>query len=290
MKDLTSPSYISENIRKSGFFFKKNLGQNFLKESSVARKIVDSLELTGEECVLEIGPGFGALTGFLCGKAGKVIAVEIDHFAAGVLREALEDEANLEIVEQDALKTDLLSLLYGREESYGAYKAVSNLPYNITSPLIMRLLDIRPRLSSIVLMVQREVADRLAAPAGGKDYSSFTAQVRFLAECEKLFDVSKNSFMPVPGVDSAVMRLTPRETPPVSVKSETMMAEMIKASFSMRRKTLANCLSSYFRVDRGTASDLIVSAGIAPSARGETLDLADFARLADAFHDAGIKR
>lgn len=290
MKDLTSPSYISENIRKSGFFFKKNLGQNFLKESAVAQKIVGSLELTGDECVLEIGPGFGALTGFLCGSAGKVIAVEIDHFAAGVLREALEDEENLEILEQDALRTDLAGLLYVREESYGSYKAISNLPYNITSPLIMRLLEIKPRLSSIILMVQREVADRLAAPAGGKDYSSFTAQVRFLAECEKLFDVSKNSFMPVPGVDSAVIRLIPREAPPVSVKSETMMMDMIKASFSMRRKTLANCLSSYFRAERGTVSDLIESAGIAPSARGETLDLEDFARLADAFHGAGIRR
>ncbi|NLW71254.1 MAG: 16S rRNA (adenine(1518)-N(6)/adenine(1519)-N(6))-dimethyltransferase RsmA [Eubacteriaceae bacterium] len=281
MKDLTSISYISENMKKSGFFFKKNLGQNFLKESSVAKGIVASLELNKEDTVLEIGPGFGALTGFLCGEAGKVKALEIDPFAAGILKEALSEESNVEIIIADALKCDYTLILAEDIKQSRNLKAVSNLPYYITSPAILKLLKFSPKFESIVVMIQREVSARLYASPGTKDYSAFGALVSYFAKCEKLFDVSRNCFMPVPGVDSCVIKLTPLSEPPVKCLDEKTLFEVIKAAFSMRRKTLLNCVCSYFGFDKPTGEMLLEKSGITPSVRGEVLGLEEFARLAD---------
>ena len=281
MKNMTSPSVITEYMNKNDFFFKKNLGQNFLKDENVARKIVEALEITPQDTVLEIGPGFGALTQFLCDEAKSVIAVEVDPFAISVLNEAFEEKTNLKIFQGDILKTDLNTLLKDAFENGGKVKAISNLPYYITSSVILKLLENTPAFSSVIVMVQKEVAERLSAKPGTKDYSSFTVLLNFYAQAQKIFEVSHTNFIPQPKVDSAVVRITPFEKPPVEVKDKEAFVKTVKAAFSMRRKTLQNCISAYFDMPKDEASKRIEAAGFSPTVRGETLSLDNFARLSD---------
>ena len=281
MKNMTAPSVITEYMKKNDFFFKKNLGQNFLRDENVARKIVEELDLDGTETVLEIGPGFGALTQFLVKDANEVIAVEIDPFAIGVLNEVFEEFDNLRIVKNDILKTDLSEILAESASSNVTLKAISNLPYYITSSVILLLLESEYKFEKVIVMVQKEVSERLSAKPGTKDYSAFTVLLNYYATARKVFDVSHTNFIPAPKVDSSVVEIIPLKEPPVHVDSEEVFVKTVKAAFSMRRKTLQNCISSYFNISKDEAKEKIEKAGFECSVRGETLSLEDFARLAN---------
>lgn len=280
MKNMTAPSVITEYMKKNDFFFKKNLGQNFLRDENVARKIVEELDISPEETVLEIGPGFGALTQFLIKEAKEVIAVEIDPFAIGVLNEVFEEYDNLRIVKNDILKTDLSEIL-SVSASRGNLKAISNLPYYITSSVILLLLESEYKFEKIIVMVQKEVSERLSAKPGSKNYSAFTVLLNYYANARKLFDVSHTNFIPAPKVDSSVVEIIPLKDAPVKVDNEEIFVKTVKAAFSMRRKTLQNCISSYFNISKDEAARKINEAGFECSIRGETLSLEDFARLSN---------
>lgn len=280
MKNMTAPSVITEYMKKNDFFFKKNLGQNFLRDENVARKIVEELDISPDETVLEIGPGFGALTQFLVKEAKEVIAVEIDPFAIGVLNEVFEEYDNLRIVKNDILKTDLSEILSDCA-SQGNLKAISNLPYYITSSVILLLLESEYKFEKIIVMVQKEVSERLSAKPGSKNYSAFTVLLNYYANTRKLFDVSHTNFIPAPKVDSSVVEIIPLKDAPVKVDSEEVFVKTVKAAFSMRRKTLQNCISSYFNISKDEAARKINEAGFECSIRGETLSLEDFAHLSN---------
>lgn len=285
MKNMTAPSVITEYMKKNDFFFKKNLGQNFLRDENVARKIVEELDLDGTETVLEIGPGFGALTQFLVKDAKDVIAVEIDPFAIGVLNEVFEEFDNLRIVKNDILKTDLSEILKEAASSDVTLKAISNLPYYITSSVILLLLESEYKFEKIIVMVQKEVSERLSAKPATKDYSAFTVLLNYYATARKVFDVSHTNFIPAPKVDSSVVEIIPLKEPPVNVDSEEVFIKTVKAAFSMRRKTLQNCISSYFNISKDEAKQKIEKAGFECSVRGETLSIEDFARLANVMNE-----
>lgn len=280
MKNMTAPSVITEYMKKNDFFFKKNLGQNFLRDENVARKIVEELDISPDETVLEIGPGFGALTQFLVKEAKEVIAVEIDPFAIGVLNEVFEEYDNLRIVKNDILKTDLSEIL-SDSASRGNLKAISNLPYYITSSVILLLLESEYKFEKIIVMVQKEVSERLSAKPGSKNYSAFTVLLNYYANARKLFDVSHTNFIPAPKVDSSVVEIIPLKDAPVKVDNEEVFVKTVKAAFSMRRKTLQNCISSYFNISKDEAAKKINEAGFECSIRGETLSLEDFAHLSN---------
>lgn len=280
MKNMTAPSVITEYMKKNDFFFKKNLGQNFLRDENVARKIVEELDISPDETVLEIGPGFGALTQFLVKEAKEVIAVEIDPFAIGVLNEVFEEYDNLRIVKNDILKTDLSEIL-SDSASHGRLKAISNLPYYITSSVILLLLESEYKFEKIIVMVQKEVSERLSAKPGSKNYSAFTVLLNYYANARKLFDVSHTNFIPAPKVDSSVVEIIPLKSSPVKVDNEEVFVKTVKAAFSMRRKTLQNCISSYFNISKDEAAKKINEAGFECSIRGEILSLEDFAHLSN---------
>ncbi len=284
MKNLTSPSYIKEYMEKSDFFFKKKLGQNFLKDENIARAITDSLDISKDECVLEVGPGFGSLTQFLVRDAYRVKAVEIDPFAVKVLNEVFEDCENLDIILADVLKADLAEILKDAIDENRNIKAISNLPYYITSSVILKLLRFTPHFENIVVMIQKEVSERLNAPAGSKNYSSYTVLINYYADTEKLFDVSHNVFVPAPKVDSSVMRIVPLKEPRVKVASEEIFFRTVKAGFAMRRKTLLNNISAAFEMDKEKAGECITAAGLKPEIRAEKLTIEEFAALSDSVH------
>ncbi len=231
--------------------------------------------------MLEIGPGFGALTQFMLPKAKSVTAVEIDPFACSVLADAFAGADNLRIVNTDILKTDLAELV-GRRE--GGLIAVSNLPYYITSPIIMKLLSENVRFDRIVVMMQKETAARLSGKPGTKDYSSFTVALDYYAETEQLFTVPNTVFYPRPNVDSSVGMIRPRTAPKIAVKNETIFFKTVRAGFAMRRKTLLNCLSAAFPLPKEKLAELISAAGIDPLTRAERLTIGEFGRLSDAIY------
>ena len=281
MQELCSPAVIREILTRHGFSFSKALGQNFLINPTVCPRMADlsgADEFTG---VLEIGPGIGVLTAELAKRAKKVVAVELDHRLPPVLAETLSDFSNVKIVEGDVLKLSLAKLI--EEEFPGMEVAVcANLPYYITSPVIMALLVQRLPVKAVTVMVQKEAAARITAKPGTRQCGAISAAVHFYAEPETLFQVSRGSFLPPPNVDSAVIRLAVRKEPPVKVKSERLFFETVKAAFSMRRKTLLNCLSAGFRLPKGELAPLMEAAGISPNARAEQLTLPEFAALSDA--------
>lgn len=285
MGKLTKPSVIKSYMNKYRFHFKKDLGQNFLIDDDAAEKIVDALALTGEETVLEIGPGIGALTELLVQKARRVIAVEIDPFAIKMLKDIFADTDNLEIVHADVLKTDLHALIAPYVNAGEKITAVSNLPYYITSPVIMKLLEDKLPLEAVVVMLQKEVAARLGIKPGSKDYSAFTVVLEYYAETNKLFDVSRNSFMPAPNVDSSVVCILPRKEAPVEVRSETHLFQTIHAAFATRRKTILNCISAGFQMDKESTRELLALAGIPENNRAETITLQQYAVLSDLIMD-----
>ena len=276
--DLTSVKTIRAVQDKFGFHFKKGYGQNFLTSGDIIEKIADAAEISGG--ALEIGPGFGVLTAELAERAEKVAALEIDERLIPVLEYTLSEYDNVKIINADVMKTDTASLI---RDEFGDMEVsiAANLPYYITTPIITKLIEERLPVKNIVVMVQKEVAERLTAQPGGKEYGAISVFCNYYAETEMITKVPAGCFVPAPKVDSAVVRLRPRKTPAVSVKDEKIFFRTVKAAFAQRRKTLLNCLASAFSADKETLSELMRSAGIEPSRRGETLSLSEFAAISD---------
>lgn len=277
--DLTSPRTIRSIQEKFGFTFKKGLGQNFLTSQNVLEEIVDSAEI--DSGVIEVGPGFGVLTSELAKNSDKVVTIEIDERLIDVLEYTLADYDNVKIVNADILKLDLHKLI---QEEFGNEKVsiAANLPYYITTPIITKLLEEKLPLKNIVVMVQKEVALRMAAKPSSKDYGAITVLCQYYTEPSVVTNVPASLFVPPPKVDSAVLRLKIRENPAVHVTDEKMFFRVVKAAFSQRRKTLLNCLCSNFSFPKEEMSALLEGIGITPSRRGETLSLQEFADISDA--------
>ncbi len=291
MAYLGTPAATAEIIRKYGFSFQKKFGQNFLVDANILNKIVDSADIYKDDCVIEIGPGIGTLTQYLAESAGKVIAVEIDKNLIPILNETLSGYENVTIINGDILKTDINKLVCERNQGRPV-KVIANLPYYITTPIIMGLFESHVPLSSITIMVQKEVADRIQSGPGTKDYGVLSLAVQYYARPEILMQVSPACFMPRPNVGSAVIRLVKYEEPPVTVENERKLFALIRAAFNQRRKTLANALAnaSYapekgkeVRITRQQVCDALDKMGLSLTIRGEALTLEQFARLCDIF-------
>jgi len=264
-------------IRRFGLSLSKRLGQNFLISEQAVDQIVASACLSPEDTVLEIGPGIGTLTQGLAETGARVVAVELDARLVEVLTTTLEGYDNIRVVHGDILKTDI-----SREIQAERYKVVANLPYYITTPIIMTLLERRLPIELLVTMVQKEVAQRMVAPPGGKDYGALSVAVQYYTEPELLFDVPPTAFVPAPAVDSAVIRCTVRTKPPVNVADERRFFRIVKGAFSQRRKTLSNALKTTGLNSEQIAS-FLTQAQINPMRRGETLSLEEFALIANAW-------
>ena len=276
---LTDYDEIRALLSRHGFRFSKSLGQNFLTADWVPRQIAESAELDEETGVLEIGPGVGCLTVELSERAGKVLSVELDKALMPVLAETLTGHENVEVLFGDILKQDIPALV---EESFPGLRPVvcANLPYNVTTPVLTAL--IRPGcFETITVMIQREVARRICAPAGSPDYGAFGIFVQWHMETELLFEVPPNCFVPQPKVTSAVIRLKKREKPPVETRNEKLLFAVVRAAFNQRRKTLANGLCSGLALRLGQAETAIRNAGFDPRIRGEILDVVGFAKITD---------
>lgn len=276
---LTDMGYIRSLLERHGFRFSKKLGQNFLINPSVCPRMAEACGCTPETGVLEIGPGFGVLTRELSLRAGKVVAIELDDRLLPVLAETLAGRDNVEIVSGDCMKLNLAELLRDR---FGdrPVAVCANLPYYITSPILMNLLESRLPVTGITVMVQKEAAQRLCARPGTREAGAVTLAVQYYAQAETLFSVSRGSFMPAPNVDSAVIRLTVRREPPCAVRDEKQLFRLIRTGFGQRRKTLPNSLSAA-GFSREAILAALVASEISPTARAEELTLEQFAALSD---------
>ena len=277
--DFISPTEIKRIASKYGFVFKKGLGQNFLSSQSVLEDIAMASEIENEG-VIEIGPGFGVLTNELAKRAKKVVALEIDDRLIPVLADTLGEYDNVKVINQDVLKTDMKKLI---DDEFDGEKVsvAANLPYYITTPIITALIEGDLPLKNLVVMVQKEVADRIIATPGTKNYGAISVLCQYYTEPELVCTVGASLFVPPPKVDSAVVKMAFRNTPAVSIKDEEMFFKTVKAAFSQRRKTLLNCLVSNFTHTKAELTELMESVGIEPTRRGETLSLDEFARLSD---------
>lgn len=282
MAYLGNPTNTNEILKKYNLIAQKRYGQNFLIDSNILEKIVMAAEIDKEDTVLEIGPGIGTLTQFLCESAGKVIAVEIDRQMIPVLEDTLSEYDNVKIINEDVLKVNF-SELVEKENDGKPIKVVANLPYYITTPIIMGLLEMDVPIESITVMIQKEVAVRMQEGPGSKDYGALSLAVEFYSKAEVKMTVSPNCFIPRPNVDSAVIRLDKYKNPPVEVKDRTLMFRIIKGAFEQRRKTLTNALShsSAYRTDKAKIEEALVKMGKNVNIRGEELTLAEFAELSD---------
>lgn len=286
MANLGTPTATAAVLNKYDFVFRKKYGQNFLVDMNMLEKIVDCAQLSKEDCVLEIGPGIGTMTQYLAERAGKVIVVEIDGDLIPILKDTLGDYDNVTIIHQDILKVDLHQLveeyLAGRQK-YKSFKVVANLPYYITTPIIMNLLEKKIPLDNITIMVQKEVAERMQVGPGTKDYGALSLAVQYYAKPEVMVSVPPECFMPRPKVASAVIRLTLYPEPPIKVSDPEYMFRLIRASFNQRRKTLANGLSndSGLHLTRETVTDALRQMGLSETIRGEALTLEQFGELAE---------
>lgn len=272
--DLTSPAQLQKLLAKYGLRPKKRFGQNFLVDRNVLDKIAAALDLDSGDKALEIGPGVGTLTAALAETGALVTAVEIDRDMIPILGETLSDHPNVKIINADFLSLDPSEVLTERT------KVAGNLPYYITSPIIAKLIKSKEKIERIVLMVQKEVAERLAASPGGRDYGSMSVFVQYHCEVETIARVSRNVFLPPPDVESAIVRLTPRKNPPVEVQDEEKFFKVVRAAFGKRRKTLLNSLSG-LSLTREQIKSALEAAGIDPARRAETLSLIEFARIAE---------
>ena len=279
---LGNPQKTIEVIQKYEFAFQKKFGQNFLIDTHVLDKIISAAEITKDDLVVEIGPGIGTMTQYLACAAREVVAIEIDKMLIPILQDTLSAYDNVTIINEDVLKVDLNKLA---EEKNGGrpVKVVANLPYYITTPIIMGLFENHVPLHSITIMVQKEVADRMRMGPGTKDYGALSLAVQYYAEPYLVANVPPNCFMPRPNVGSAVIRLTVHEKPPVTVRDESLMFRLIRASFNQRRKTLANGLnnSPELHYSKEQIAEAIEKLGTSPSIRGEALTLEQFALLSD---------
>lgn len=280
MADLGIPRNTIEILQKYRFVFQKKYGQNFLVDPRVLDKIVNAAEIEEEDCVLEIGPGIGTMTQYLAERAGEVVAVEIDRNLIPILQETLSSYPNVTLVNQDILKMNIKALA---EERGKKLKVVANLPYYITTPIIMGLFEEQVPLKSITVMVQREVAERMQAGPGTKDYGALSLAVQYYAEPEVVAKVPPNCFIPRPNVGSAVIRLRRYGIPPVEVKNEKYMFDIIRASFNQRRKTLVNSLGNAagLGISREKVTWVLEKIGLPAAVRGEALTLAQFASLSN---------
>lgn len=282
MANLGNPKNTIEIIQKYEFMFQKKFGQNFLIDTHVLEKIISAAGITKDDCVLEIGPGIGTMTQYLAENAGHVVAVEIDRNLIPILKETLADYDNVTVINEDILRVDIKTLA---EEYNGGkpIKVVANLPYYITTPIIMGLFESGVPIDNITVMVQKEVADRMKEGPGSKDYGALSLAVQYYAEPEIVANVPPNCFIPRPNVGSAVIRLTRHKEMPVEVKDPVLMFKIIRASFNQRRKTLQNGLGNapelpYTKEQIAVA---ITEMGLTPTIRGEALSLAQFAQLSD---------
>ena len=277
---LGNPQNTIEILQKYNFNFQKKIGQNFLIDEHVLDKIIRAAEITKDDYVLEIGPGIGTMTQYLACAAREVTAVEIDRALIPILEDTLKEYDNVSIINEDILKVDIAAL--AKEKNGGRpIKVVANLPYYITTPIIMGLFESHVPLESITVMVQKEVADRMQVGPGTKDYGALSLAVQYYAEPYIVANVPPNCFMPRPAVGSAVIRLTRHQKPPVEVMDEKLMFRLIRASFNQRRKTLANGLknSGELNLSKEVITAAIEKLGKGSSVRGEALDLEEFARL-----------
>jgi len=266
---------------------KKALGQNFLTDRNVLSRIVDAVELAPDDRVLEVGPGQGALTRLLAAQAAQVVAVELDRQLVPLLRREFAASGTVEIVEADILRADLADLLSTRWS--GRWKVAANLPYNISTPVLFQFMEHRHLFSRLVLMLQKEVGERLAAPPDCKEYGVLSVLCQLHFDIRREFLVKPGSFFPAPKVDSVVLRLVPLAEPRVAVRDEALFRRVVKAAFSQRRKTLWNCLkSAQLMAEEKQLREVLAGCGIEPGRRGETLSLEEFARLANAM-DAAVK-
>lgn len=284
MAYLGTPSATKEIINKYSFAFQKKFGQNFLIDSNVLESIIRGAEITKDDFVLEIGPGIGTMTQYLCEAARQVVAVEIDKMLIPILEDTLSEYDNLEVINQDVLKVDIKSL--AEEKNNGKpIKVVANLPYYITTPIIMGLFESGVPIDSITIMVQKEVADRMQTGPGSKDYGALSLAVQYYATAKVILNVSATCFMPRPNVDSAVIKLTRHKEPTVNVADEKLMFKIIRASFNQRRKTLVNGLknSPELSFSKEQIVKTIEKIGKPETIRGEALTLEEFAELANAF-------
>lgn len=280
---LGNPQETIAVLNKYKFVFQKKFGQNFLIDTHVLDKIIDAAGITKEDFVLEIGPGIGTMTQYLCSAAREVAAVEIDKALIPILKDTLKDFDNVEVINEDILKVDINRLTAEKNQGR-SIKVVANLPYYITTPIIMGLFESHVPIDSITIMVQKEVADRMKTGPGSKDYGALSLAVQYYANPEIVANVPPNCFMPRPGVGSAVIRLTRHEQPTVHVADEKLMFRIIRASFNQRRKTLVNSLknSSELSFTKEEIEAAITTIGKSLTIRGEALTLEEFAALSNA--------
>ena len=278
-------------LERHGFTFKKSFGQNFLTDTNILQKIVDTAEIDKKVNVIEIGPGIGALTEFLAESAAEVMAFEIDDRLVPILADTLRDFDNVTVVNQDILKVDLAQYIAEFKNPDLPIKVVANLPYYITTPILMHLIESGIPFSEFVVMMQREVADRISAQPNTKAYGSLSIAVQYYMTAKVAFIVPRTVFVPAPNVDSAILKMVRRDQPAVEVQDEKFFFKVSKVSFVHRRKTLWNNLTSHFGKSEETKAKLTAAleqAELSPSVRGEALTLADFARLADALKEQGL--
>lgn len=286
MAALANPGNTITILKKYQFNFQKKYGQNFLINTHILEKIIEAAQITENDCVLEIGPGIGTMTQYLCEAAKKVIAVEIDSSLIPILNETLSAYDNVEVLNKDILKTNIAALA-NEYNSGNPIKVVANLPYYITTPIIMQLFESHVPIDSVTIMVQKEVADRMQTGPGSKEYGALSLAVQYYAQPEIITNVSPDCFMPQPKVGSAVIRLKRHEKPPVEVKNEKLLFQVIRASFNQRRKTLANGLNNFgaFSIGKEGLQACIEELGIPANIRGEALSLEQFARLSNLIFD-----
>ena len=278
-------------LERHGFTFKKSFGQNFLTDTNILQKIVDTAEIDKKVNVIEIGPGIGALTEFLAENAAEVMAFEIDDRLVPILADTLRDFDNVTVVNQDILKVDLAQYIAEFKNPDLPIKVVANLPYYITTPILMHLIESGIPFSEFVVMMQREVADRISAQPNTKAYGSLSIAVQYYMTAKVAFVVPRTVFVPAPNVDSAILKMVRRDQPAVAVQDEKFFFKISKASFVHRRKTLWNNLTSHFGKTEDTKAKLTAAleqAELSPSVRGEALSLEEFARLADALKSEGL--
>ncbi|MCI5926698.1 16S rRNA (adenine(1518)-N(6)/adenine(1519)-N(6))-dimethyltransferase RsmA [Streptococcus vestibularis] len=278
-------------LERHGFTFKKSFGQNFLTDTNILQRIVDTAEIDKNVNVIEIGPGIGALTEFLAENAAEVMAFEIDERLVPILEDTLRDHDNVKVINEDVLKADLQTRVKEFENPNLPIKVVANLPYYITTPILMHLIESKIPFAEFVVMMQKEVADRISAEPNTKAYGSLSIAVQYYMTAKVAFVVPRTVFVPAPNVDSAILKMTRRKQPLVEVKDEDFFFRVSKASFVHRRKTLWNNLTSHFGKSEEVKNKLeqaLENAAIKPSIRGEALSISDFARLSDDLREAGL--
>ncbi len=280
MQNLSDISVVKDLLNRHGFKFSKALGQNFLINPTVCPRMAEACGADENTGVIEVGPGFGVLTAELAKRAEKVVSIELDERLLPVLDETLAEFDNVEVINSDVLKVDLHKLI---EEKFSGMKVAvcANLPYYITSPVIMHLLESKLPVENITVMVQKEAAQRLCAPVGSRDAGAVTVAVDYYADAEKIFDVSAGSFMPAPKVDSSVIRLNVRKQPPIDLSDEKLFFRMVKAVFAQRRKTAANSISAGMSLPKETVYKAIEAAGYGENVRAESFTLDELATLAN---------